>query len=227
MEYHEKEYRSIYKDNTQALKLLGALSSHHRLVYAHPFYDGNGRVSRLHLDAMFFTMKLRGYGIWNISRGLARNVAEYQKHLSLADMIRQGATDGRGDLSLRGLKYYLHYMLEVSLDQIEFMDKSLSLSTLSNRVSKYVALSHNRMFSIEPLPKYSDILLNALLIRGEIPRGDVEAIIGKGTKTAYTLVKKLQEREYIYSDTPRGTIKIKFNTFFASKIIPDLMPDVL
>jgi hypothetical protein len=36
-------------------------------------------------------MKLEGYGLWNISRGLARDVKEYQRYLSYADMKRQGA----------------------------------------------------------------------------------------------------------------------------------------
>ncbi|MDO8454751.1 MAG: Fic family protein [Sulfurimonas sp.] len=102
--YFEKEYQKIYINNTKAMKLLCALSSHHRLVYIHPFLDGNGRVSRLHLDAMLFAMGLDGYGLWNISRGLARDVKNYQQHLSLADMIKQGATDGGGELSLRGLQ---------------------------------------------------------------------------------------------------------------------------
>lgn len=66
--YYEKEYTAIFNNSTKAVKLLATLSSHHRLVYLHPFLDGNGRVSRLHLDAMLWNMKLEGYGLWNISR---------------------------------------------------------------------------------------------------------------------------------------------------------------
>ena len=223
--YYEKEYRGIYADNTKAIKLLGALSSHHRLVYIHPFLDGNGRVSRLHLDAMLFSMDLDGYGLWNISRGLARDVKEYQSFLGLADMKKQGATDGRGDLSLRGLRYYLQYMLEVSLDQIEFMDKSLRLSTLSDRMDKFVSFSQSGMYSTIPLPKYSELLFNRLLIKGEVGRGEVANIIGKKTSTAHTLVKTLQTMDYLESDTPRSAIRIKLNTFFASKLIPELIPE--
>lgn len=223
--YYEKEYQSIYVNNTKAMKLLGAISSHHRLVYIHPFLDGNGRVSRLHLDAMLFDMGLDGYGLWNISRGLARDVKEYQQHLSLADMIRQGATDGRGELSLRGLQYYLKYMLEVALDQITFMSKSLSLSTLNHRMGTFVELSQKGMYSIAPLPKYSEMLFSTLLIKGEVQRGEVEKIIGKSKKSAYTLVKTLLDMEYLESDSPRGLLRLKLNTFFASKLIPDLIPE--
>lgn len=38
--YYEKEYSSIFATSTKAIKLLAALSSHHRLVYLHPFLDG-------------------------------------------------------------------------------------------------------------------------------------------------------------------------------------------
>lgn len=223
--YYEKEYQNIYVNNTKAMKLLSALSSHHRLVYIHPFLDGNGRVSRLHLDAMLFHMELEGYGLWNISRGLARDVKGYQKHLSLADMIRQGATDGRGELSLRGLQYYLKYMLEIALDQITFMGKSLSLPTLNHRMSTFVELSQKGMYTIAPLPKQSEILFSTLLIKGEIQRGEVEKIISKSKKSAYTLVKTLLDMEYLESDSPRGSLKLKLNTFFASKLIPDLIPE--
>lgn len=224
-EYFEKEYKEIYKSNTKALKLLAALSAHHRLAYIHPFLDGNGRISRLYLDAMLFNMDLAGYGLWNISRGLARDVKTYQKSLSLADMIKQGATDGRGDLSLRGLEYYLSFMLEVALDQIEFMDKNLKLSTLDTRINNFVEMSQKNMYTIDPLPKYSELLFSKLLIKGEVQRGEVENIINKSKKTAFTLVKKLLETNYLESDSPRGAIRLKFNTFFASKLIPDLIPE--
>ena len=223
--YFEKEYKTVYKNNTKAVKLLAALSAHHRLVYIHPFLDGNGRVSRLFLDAMLFSMELSGYGLWNISRGLAKDIQAYQKNLSLADMIKQGATDGRGDLSLRGLEYYLKYMLEVAKDQIEFMDESLKLTTLDARINNFVEISQKGMFNTEPLPKYSELLFSRLLIRGELPRGEVERVINKSKKTAFTLVKKLLEMNYLESDSPRGTIRLKFNTFFASKLIPDLIPE--
>ena len=99
-------YENLYKipaNSTQALKLIYALSSHHRIVWLHPFLDGNGRVSRLLLDGVFMHIGLEGYGLWNISRGLVRNSNSYKKMLQYADMPQQGTTDGRGPLSLRGV----------------------------------------------------------------------------------------------------------------------------
>lgn len=223
--YFEKEYSSIFAENTKAVKLLAALSAHHRLTYIHPFLDGNGRVSRLYFDAMAFYMNLEGYGLWNISRGLARDVKEYQSHLTYADMLKQGATDGKGELSLRGLCGYLDYMLDVALDQIDFMGQSLKMSTINERIKKFVAFSQNGMYSIAPLPKYSDTLFSELLLCGEMERGQVQKILGKSQTTSFNLVKDLLAMDFIQSDTPRGKIRLKLNSFFASKIIPDLIPD--
>ncbi|MDD2791388.1 MAG: Fic family protein [Sulfurimonas sp.] len=220
----ESEYSKIYTASTKALKLLYVLSAHHRLVWIHPFLDGNGRVSRLFLDASFMDMKLEGYGLWNISRGLARESDAYKKHLSLADMKLQGATDGRGPLSLRGLSYYLRYMLETSLDQIAFMSKNLELSSLGHKIDKFVFLSQQGMLHTKPLPKYSSALFKELLIEGEVARGKVKDIINKGDRTATTLIKTLSEMNYLESDTPKSAIKLKLNAEFASYLMPDLIP---
>ncbi len=40
------------------MQLIYALCSHHRLVYIHPFYDGNGRISRLYLDYILYKIDL-------------------------------------------------------------------------------------------------------------------------------------------------------------------------
>jgi len=221
------EYESFYKMHpfmTQATKLIYAISSHHRLTWLHPFLDGNGRTSRLVLDGSLEHMKLEGYGLWNISRGLARNTKAYRQYLSQADMVRQGNLDGRGVLSTKGLRVYVKFMLETALDQIAFMNESLKLDSLSMRIENFVAFSQKNMYGdTKALPKYSELLLKALLVQGEIPRGKVKAIIGKETKTASTLVRNLINLEYIESDSSKSPIRLKFNSFFASKIFPELI----
>ena len=221
----KSQYKGVYSPSTQALKLLYALSSHHRLVWIHPFLDGNGRVSRLFLDAALLNISLDGYGLWNISRGLARQSEEYKKYLSLADMPMQGATDGKGPLSLRGLSYYLKYMLVTALDQIAFMHKNLQLNSLGDKIDKFVLLSQQGMLNTSHLPKYSSSLFKELLIRGEIPRGEVQHIINKSDRTATTLIKTLSQMDYLESDTPKSAIRLKFNAEFASYLMPDLIPN--
>ena len=218
------QYQDIYKTSTKTTKLLYALSSHHRLLWIHPFLDGNGRISRLFLDAAFLNINLDGYGLWNISRGLARDAQNYKTNLSFADMNRQNMIDGRGSLSLRGLKYYLKFMLETALDQISFMSNNLQLDKLGDKIDKFVMLSEQKMIDITPLPKYSSMLFKELLIQGEIQRGKVKDIIGKKDRTASTLIKTLLDMDYLESDSPKGAIRLKFNTKFASYIFPELIP---
>ncbi|MDQ3172624.1 MAG: Fic family protein, partial [Acidobacteriota bacterium] len=52
--------------------LIALAAGHHRLMWIHPFLDGNGRVARLFTDAYFLRSRIAGYGLWNVSRGLAR-----------------------------------------------------------------------------------------------------------------------------------------------------------
>jgi Fic family protein len=210
---------------TQALKLIYAFSSHHRLSFIHPFLDGNGRTSRLVLDAALLNMNLEGYGLWNISRGLARNSDQYKLNLAYADSKRLNDLDGRGSLSTKELKKYVNFMLDIALDQVEYMQEQLDLSTLSSRIENYVEFSNKGMYrSAEPLPKYSNILLKELLVLGEMPRGDVAKLIGKKTTVTSTFINKLIKMNYLKSDEPRGKIRIKFNAHFAMRLFPELMP---
>jgi Fic family protein len=224
-ETYESFYNKKFSTLTQAHKLIYAIVAHHKLTWLHPFLDGNGRTSRLVLDGTMCHIGLEGYGLWNISRGLARNADAYKKYLSYADQKRQGDRDGRGQLSLKGLELYTKFMLEMALDQISYMNEMLQLNTLSSRMGKFIELSRQGMYAIEPMPKYSESLLKELLIQGELSRGEVKSIIGAGETTARNLIKKLLELEYIESNSPKGAIRLKFNSYFASKIFPDLIPD--
>ncbi len=222
------QFESLYKlypYMTISQKLIYVLSSHHRLVWIHPFLDGNGRVSRLFLDAFLHSIGIRGYGLWNISRGLSRDVKSYKANLSYADMIKQGNQDGREHLSNRSLEQFVRFMLETSLDQIEYMSSCLKLDSLSDRIEKYCHSANASFLRINPLPKGSDKLFKALLLKGEIQRGEeVQDIIGMKKTYSSQLVSELLNRYYLVSDGPRKALRINFNAHFASQLFPELMP---
>ncbi len=71
-----------------------AAAAHHRLMWIHPFFDGNGRVARLFTEAYFKSIPVVGYGLWNVSRGLARDRDRYKAILANTDMVRQGDSMG-------------------------------------------------------------------------------------------------------------------------------------
>lgn len=223
------EFEHLYNksmNSSKTLQYIHALSSHHRLAWVHPFLDGNGRVSRLALDAALYSIKIPGYGLWNISRGLAKNSDEYKKSLSYADMIRQGARDGRGNLSSRGLNYFVDFMLEVSKDQIEYMSKYLKMDELSQRIEKVVSQSRNGFIEIDPLPKESSKLFNYLLIHGEMPRGKAVEVLGLKERSARNVLSELVKRDFLISNTVKSPIRIRFDAIFAKYLFPELVPEV-
>ena len=228
MKNYEKLYSNATRFGTIASKLIYTLASHHRLVWIHPFLDGNGRISRLVLDSLLHHIGIEGYGLWNISRGLARTNDKYKSNLALADELKYNDYDGRGNLSNKELTNFVEYMLNIALDQIEYMTTQLQLSTLTLRIEYYVKESQSKMYhNHKPLPKHSETLLKELIIKGSIKRGEVQKIIGTKDRVASSLIKELIERNYITSDTPRGDIRIKFNTHFAMKLFPELVPEIL
>ena len=214
----------IPKHATQAKQVIYALASHHRLMWIHPFLDGNGRTARLVLDGIFSSMKLEGYELWNISRGLSRRSEDYKRYLALADMARQGDLDGRGALSTKAFISYIKFMLEVALDQVDFMNQNLKMHSLHERIERYVRLSKEGFFDRKPLPKYSELLFKELLMLGEVPRGKVMDIIHTKDRTATTLIRELIQMNFLESDTPKSAIRLKFNAHFASYIFPELIP---
>ena len=221
------EFEILYNQSiplSKAMKIIYALCSHHRLVYIHPFLDGNGRISRLYLDYLFLYFEIDGYGLWNISRGLSRSSDEYRYKLSLADEKYKGYNDGRGPLSLKELKNFLNFMLDIAIEQVEFMAKYLKIDSLVEKIESYVKLSQIGFFNAEPLPKHSEKIFKELLVWGEISRGKVQEILGTSRVSSSKLIAKLIELDFLESDSPKSAIRLKFNSHFASYIIPELIP---
>ena len=65
-------------------QVIAVAAAHHRFLWIHPFYDGNGRVARLMSHALFRRLGV-GNSLWSVARGLARNVGDYKSLLMAAD----------------------------------------------------------------------------------------------------------------------------------------------
>ena len=222
------EFEYLYNKSltsSDAIKLIHILSSHHRLMWIHPFLDGNGRTARLALDGAFASMEMSGYGLWNIFRGLARNSAAYKENLSHADMSRQGERDGKGASSSQALAQYVDFMLDISLDQVAYMNKHLKLNALTTKLEIYVQRVNDGLLDIEPLPKHSEKIFKYLLLSGECSRGKIPEIIGMKERTASRVTSELLKRNFIESDTKSGPIKLKIGASMASYLFPMLVPE--
>lgn len=225
MHQYEGYYNRLMKESPD-VRLIAALASHHRLSWIHPFLDGNGRTSRLVLDAAIMQSGIRGYGLWNISRALARDSEGYKKILAYADMAKQGATDGRGTLSSMALTHFVKYMAESALDQIEYMGNFLRMDELTQRIDRYVALSQSKMLRIDPLPRHSERVFKELLLKGEIGRGDeVQQATGLKRTAASSLVNELIARGYLEEGGTSRTVTLKIESHFAHHLFPGLTPE--
>lgn len=220
LELFEERYQP---ENLSALmRVIAVAASHHRLLWIHPFYDGNGRVARLFSHA-FLKMLGIGSGLWSVSRGLARNVNEYKSQLAAADRWLEGDTDGRGSLSLEGLNNFCEFFLRTCIDQINFMEALLEPSLLTERVRKYCA----EQIEAKKLPRGSFELLRELILSGSLSRSKVSEITGYQERQSRTITATLIDRALVKSASPRADLKLNIphevvETWFPKLYPPDL-----
>ena len=209
-------------------KLVAAAAAHHRLMWIHPFLDGNGRVARLFTEAYLHRIPVEGFGLWSVSRGLARRNKDYKAALTWADAPRRNDLDGRGHLSNEGLIRFCSFFLEVCLDQVEYMGSLLQLDKLVERVRSYVQL---RCTSIIPNPPGGNNLrpeaarmLQDVLLWGEVPRGRLIEASGLKERTGRSLLAQLVDEHLLVSDSPKGEVRIGLPIHAASWFFPELYP---
>lgn len=208
-------------------RVLAFAASHHRLMWIHPFGDGNGRVIRL--ATMMFGRKLGvgALGLWTPSRGLARNRDGYMAAMAEADLPRRNDLDGRGSLSLESLERFTRFFLDVCLDQVRFMRGILSLDGLGARLESYAHLRAEG-FATGPagtLRPEAGRLLRYCLVAGELPRGETGAAAGVHPRTAHTIVRALIADGLLWSSTPRGPLKIRIPLHAVRYLLPELYPE--
>ena len=212
----EKAYSSLGKAGT----ILAAAPAHHRLLWIHPFLDGNGRVARLVSHATLLEALDTG-AVWSVARGLARRVADYKSHLAACDSERRNDLDGRGRLSEESLAAFSQFFLETCLDQVTFMENLVEPNRLRTRILIWV----EEEVRLGALPPKSGNILEAMLYRGHIPRGEVAAVLGASDRHARRVISVLIERGVITSDSPRAPLHIAFPAALASRWMPGLFPE--
>ena len=199
--------------------VLAIAASHHRLLWIHPFADGNGRVARLMSHAMMLRSEI-GCSIWSISRGLARKSVEYKSKLMEADSPRRGDLDGRGALSAETLESFCDFFLRTAIDQVEFMESLLQPSELLRRMKLYVddEVSANR------LPPRSMSLLREAYISGELGRGKAAEITGYQERRGREILATLLNKGLLVSQGPRAPVRLGFPLDVVERWFPQLYP---
>lgn len=212
-------FETAYGECGQLESLLALAASHHRLLWIHPFLDGNGRVARL-LTHAILSEKLDTGGLWSLSRGFARQVQLYKQHLAACDMTKRNDLDGRGHLSQEALIDFTRWTLETAIDQVDFMQKLMEPSRLRARIllwaKEEIAMNH--------LPPQTITVLEALLYRGEVGRGEMAALLNVSDRHARRLLSPLAKLGILVSDEPKSALKLGFPAALASRWMPGLFP---
>ena len=204
---------------TKSRQAIAAAAAHHRLLWIHPFLDGNGRVTRLMSHAMLWDLGV-GSGLWSISRGLARRSTDYKRLLMGADEPRKGDLDGRGALSQSALIDFCRFFLECCLDQVRYMRELLEPSQLQRRIELYVRDEEDG----ERLPKRSFALLREALLSGELDRGRVPGLIDASERTARRTIATLLEKRLLVSESHKAPLRLGFPIDIVARWFPRLYP---
>jgi Fic family protein len=200
-------------------KVVAVAAAHHRLLWIHPFLDGNGRVTRLMAHAMLNRLGI-GSSLWSVSRGLARNVAEYKALLMGADSPRQSDYDGRGSLSEKALIDFCRFFLRVCIDQVAFMRSILDPENLLRRIELYCRDD----VEAGRLPKSSFLVLREIVLAGEIERGRVPDIIGLQERAARNVTSALLQKKLLLSESSRAPLRLGFPAETVERWFPSLYP---
>jgi Fic family protein len=200
-------------------RVVSIAASHHRFVWIHPFYDGNGRVARLMSHAMLKRMGI-GSSLWSVARGLARDVNRYKALLMAADEPRRNDVDGRGVLSQAALIEFCEFFLSTCVDQVEFMRSILEPSELLRRMEIYT----EEEVRAGRLPKGAFPLLREALLAGEFERGKAATITGYGERMARNVMSKLLVSGLLVSSSPKGPVRLGFPLAVVERWFPTLYP---
>jgi Fic family protein len=217
MDRFEQAYAS--ERLTKPRQAIAAAAAHHRLLWIHPFLDGNGRVTRLMSHAMLLDLGV-GSALWSISRGLARRSADYKRLLMAADEPRKGDLDGRGALSQSALIEFCAFFLECCLDQVRYMREILEPSELQRRIELYVRDEEDA----GRLPKRSFALLREALLSGDLERGRVPRLIDVSERTARRVVSALVEKKLLVSESHKAPLRLGFPIDVVERWFPRLYP---
>jgi len=215
-----ERFHEAYERTGRIDSILASACAHHRLLWIHPFLDGNGRVARLMSYAML-RRTLDTRGLWSVARGLARNESAYKRHLAACDEPRRGDLDGPGTLSEAALADFTEFFLNICIDQVRFMEGLMAPDRLRDRIMIWA----EEEIRAGALPPKADAVMRAVLYQGELPRGDVVHVLGASERTARRVTSALIDSGALSSESSRAPLRLAFPATLAGRWMPGLFPD--
>ncbi len=129
-------------DHPPKYDLLKASIFHHRFVWIHPFFNGNGRTARMLTYAILIKLgfRLNDRRIINPSSAFCRDRRAYYHALSRAD---------KG--SRAGILFWCSYMLKGLRDEIQIIDRLAEYGFLKDRILMPALRSAGKSGAVSPL----------------------------------------------------------------------------
>lgn len=156
-----------------------------------------------------------------MARGLARKVTIYKEHLARCDQPRRNDLDGRGTLSEEELAAFTRFFLATCIDQVDFMENLLQPERLRVRILLWA----EEEARLGALPTKAGAVLDAVIRHGELPRGEVAALIGATPRHGRRIVAALLQRGVLVAASPRAPLRPAFPADLAPRWLPGLFPD--
>lgn len=94
-----------------------------------------------------------------------------------------------------------------------------------NRLRDRILLWAEEEVRAGTLPPRAGQILEAVLFRGELPRGDVAALLGMSDRGSRRIVSALLERGVLASESTRAALSITFPAALAARWMPGLFPE--
>ena len=124
-------------------------------------------------------------------------------------------------LSEEELVKFTSFFLTTCIDQVEFMEGLVQPDRLRDRILIWT----EEEIRGGTLPPKSGSILEAVLYRGELPRGEVASLLGASDRHARRVTSALLAREVLVSESSRAPLRLAFPAKLASRWLPGLFPE--
>jgi hypothetical protein len=124
-------------------------------------------------------------------------------------------------LSEEALAEFTRFFLRVCIDQVDFMESLVQPDRLRARILVWT----EEEIRLGQLPPKAGSILEAVLYRGELPRGDADTVVGTGERQARRIVSALLDKGVLVSQSSRAPLRLAFPATLASRWMPGLFPE--